>query len=391
MDLQIDDPKLSRVHASVSRAGLVFEIRDLGSRNGTFINGERVERHSLTVGDVVRVGDTLFEIGPQGPPPATEPGDPSLVARSASLVAAVEAADRVAPSDLSVLFLGETGTGKEVFARRVHGRSGRRGSFLAINCASLPRELVESTLFGHKKGAFTGATADSEGFFAQAQDGTLFLDEVGELPPHQQAKLLRVLENHEYLPVGSTRVVRSNARIIAASNADLDAEIDSGGFRADFYARLAGAIIRLPPLRSRRRDILALAEAFLSELAPGEVFRLSASAAEKLMLHPWPHNVRELRGAMQRLTLLQPAGGEVSRRAIESALDAHPREGAEAVTPEQRSMPGRRGSMPGREELVARLAALNGNVNRLAQQYGKDPKQVYRWLKRHDLDPATFR
>jgi transcriptional regulator with GAF, ATPase, and Fis domain len=391
VDLQLDDPKLSRVHATVSRAGLVFEIRDLGSRNGTFINGERVERHSLTVGDVVRVGDTLFEIGPEGPPPAAESGDPSLVARSAALVAAVEAADRVAPSDLSVLFLGETGTGKEVFARRVHGRSGRRGAFLAINCASLPRELVESTLFGHKKGAFTGATSDSEGFFAQAQDGTLFLDEVGELPAHQQAKLLRVLENHEYLPVGSTRVVQSNARIIAASNADLDAEIDSGGFRADLYARLAGTIIRLPPLRSRRRDILALAEAFLSELAPGEVFRLSASAAEKLVLHPWPHNVRELRGAMQRLTLLQPAGGDVSRRSIESAIDAHLREGAEMVSPEQRSTRRRGGLIPGREELGARLAALNGNVNRLAEHYGKDPKQIYRWLKRHDLDPASFR
>ena len=390
VDLQIDDPKLSRVHASVSRAGLVFEIRDLGSRNGTFVNGERVERHSLTVGDVVRVGDTLFEIGPEGPRQAAEPGDPSLVARSSSLIAAVEAADRVAPSDLSVLFLGETGTGKEVFARRVHGRSGRRGAFLAINCASLPQELVESTLFGHKKGAFTGATADSDGFFAQAQDGTLFLDEVGELPAHQQAKLLRVLENHEYLPVGSTRVVQSNARIIAASNADLDAEIDSGGFRADLYARLAGTIIRLPPLRSRRRDILALAESFLSELAPGEVFRFSASAAEKLVLHPWPHNVRELRGAMQRLTLLQPAGGEVSRRAIESALDALLRGGG-AVSPEQRSTRRPRGSMPGREELVARLAALKGNVNRLAEQYGKDPKQIYRWLKRHDLDAATFR
>ena len=163
MDLQIDDPKLSRVHASVSRAGLVFEIRDLGSRNGTFINGERVERHSLTVGDVVRVGDTLLEIGPEGAGKAIEPGDTSLVARSSALLAAVEAADRVAPSDLPVLLLGETGTGKEVFARRVHARSGRRGAFLAINCASLPRELVESTLFGHRKGAFTGATADSDG------------------------------------------------------------------------------------------------------------------------------------------------------------------------------------------------------------------------------------
>jgi sigma-54 dependent transcriptional regulator, acetoin dehydrogenase operon transcriptional activator AcoR len=391
VDLQIDDPKLSRVHALVSRAGLVFEIRDLGSRNGTFINGERVERHSLTAGDVVRVGDTLFEIGPEGPRPPAEPGDPLLVARSASLIAAVEAADRVAPSDLSVLLLGETGTGKEVFARRVHGRSGRRGAFLAINCASLPRELVESTLFGHKKGAFTGATSDSDGLFAQAQDGTLFLDEVGELPAHQQAKLLRVLENHEYLPVGSTRVVQSNARIIAASNADLDAEIASGGFRADLYARLAGTVIRLPPLRSRRRDILALAESFFSELAPGEVFRLSASAAEKLVLHPWPHNVRELRGVMQRLTLLQPAGGEVSRRTIESALDSLLRGGRAAVSPEQRSTRGPRGAMPGREELVARLAALNGNVNRLAEQYGKDPKQIYRWLKRHGLDPAAFR
>ncbi len=391
MDLQIDDPKLSRVHASVSRAGLVFEIRDLGSRNGTFINGERVERRSLTVGDVVRVGDTLLEVGTEEPERAVESEDESLVARSSALLAAVEAADRVAPSDLPVLLLGETGTGKEVFARRVHARSGRRGVFLAINCASLPRELVESTLFGHRKGAFTGATADSDGFFAQAHDGTLFLDEVGELPAHQQAKLLRVLENHEYLPVGSARVVQSNARIIAASNADLDAEIASGGFRADLYARLAGSVIRLPPLRLRRRDILALAELFLSELAPGEDFRLSASAAERLLLYRWPHNVRELRGAMQRLALLQPAGGDVSSRAIESVLDSHPRAGGASVSPDQPSMRRARGWMPGREEIIARLVALHGNVNRLAEQYGKDPKQIYRWLKRHDLDPASFR
>jgi transcriptional regulator with GAF, ATPase, and Fis domain len=377
VDLVLDDPRLSRVHARFARAGLVVEVQDLGSRNGTFVNGERVERRALGLGDVVRVGDTFLEVTVAG---ASPPAGEELVGRSPALLEAVALADRVAASDLPVLLLGETGTGKDVLARRLHARGGRAGALVAVNCAALPRELAESALFGHKKGAFTGATADAEGFFGQAEDGTLFLDEVGELPLEQQAKLLRVLESREYVPVGGARTLTSSARVIAATNVDLQA----GGFRPDLYARLAGAVIRLPPLRARRGDVLPLAERFLSEASPGKRFLFSANAVEALLLHPWPRNVRELRMAMRRLALEHPDGGELTRQAVVAVLDPLPPSPSAARR-------ARGGSAPSREELVERLTALRGNVNRVAEHYGKDPKQIYRWLKQHDLDPDRFR
>ena len=377
-DVVVDDARLSRAHAAFARAGLVVEVQDLGSRNGTFVNGERVERHALGLGDLVRVGDTFLEVTDGE---AAASGDRELVGRSPALLAAVALADRVAPSDRPVMLLGETGTGKEVFARRVHDRSRRAGAFVAVNCAALPADLGESALFGHRKGAFTGATADADGFFAQAAGGTLFLDEVGELPLPQQAKLLRVLENREYVPVGSSRVVSSDARVVAATNADLT----DGRFRSDLYARLAGAVVRLPPLRARRGDIPALAERFLDDASPGKRYLFSANAIELLLLHPWPRNVRELRIAMRRLALEHPDGGELSRQAVLDILDPIPA----AAGPAARKAKG--GAAPDREELVARLTALRGNVNRVAEHYGKDPKQIYRWLKQHDLDPTQFR
>jgi transcriptional regulator with PAS, ATPase and Fis domain len=387
VDVALDDPKLSRQHATITRVGVIVEIRDHGSRNGTFVNGARVEAGMLRPGDIVRIGGTLLEIGDA---PARVPtGDPTLVGRAPAFLAAVELADRVASSELPVLVLGETGTGKEMLAHHVHERSGRSGCFVAVNCAALPDELIEATLFGHKKGAFTGATSDNPGLFLEARGGTLFLDEIGELAVEHQAKLLRAVDSREFVPVGGARRVHTDARVIAATNVELPARIAAGGFRADLYARLAGAVIHMPPLRARRGDILDLAERFLGEPGPAPERRLSANAAERLLLHPWPRNIRELQSAMRRLRLELGDRAEVRRADVDAVLEAPV--SATNESPSRSSGSGGRPGMPAREELVAQMAGLRGNVSRLAEHYGKDAKQIYRWLKRYRLVPGGYR
>jgi transcriptional regulator with GAF, ATPase, and Fis domain len=387
VDVAVEDPKLSRRHAAITRVGAIVGIEDLGSRNGTFVNGARVETGMLRSGDIVRIGDTLLEI--DDVPAGAASGDPALVGTAPAFLAAVALAERVAPSDLPVLILGETGTGKDLLAHHIHARSGRSAPLVAVNCAALPDDLVESTLFGHRKGAFTGATSDSPGLFLEAQGGTLFLDEIGELAVAHQAKLLRALDSGEILPVGGTRHVRTTARVIAATNVELSARIADGGFRADLYARLAGAIVRMPPLRARRGDILGLAERFIGQPPPSVARRLSAQAAERLLLHPWPRNVRELQSAMRRLGLQIADRAEVRRADVEAVLElpaAARRDG-----PVRPVGGGVRSGMPTREELAAQLTGLRGNVSRLAEHYGKDPKQIYRWLKRYQIDPGQHR
>ena len=381
IDLALDDPKLSRRHATLTRVGTIVEIHDQGSRNGSFVNGARVASSALQPDDIIRVGDTLLGLVDQ--PACAATGDPTLVGTAPAFVAAVELADRVAASDLPLLVLGETGTGKDVLARRIHARSGRTGSFVAVNCAAIPDDLVESTLFGHKKGAFTGATGDSAGLFLEARGGTLFLDEVSELPLAHQAKLLRALDAREIIPLGGTRRVHTDARVIAATNSELPDRVATGAFRADLYARIAGALIRMPPLRARRCDILALALHHLGDA------RLSAQAAERLLLHPWPRNVRELISVTRRLALTLDRRAEVRRTDVDAVLEAVVTvRGAAAPRPVRDGRPSR---LPTRDELAAQLTELRGNVSRLAEHYAKDAKQIYRWLKRYQLDPDRYR
>jgi DNA-binding NtrC family response regulator len=384
VDIAIDDPKMSRRHLTLSRTGLVVELRDDGSSNGTHVNGERVRTQVLAPGDIIRIGETLVELGHASAVAPT--GDPHLVGSAPAFLAAVDLAGRVAPWALPVLLQGETGTGKDALAHHIHTRSGRAGRFVAVNCAALPRELVESALFGHRKGAFTGATGDNPGFFVEAVGGTLFLDEVGELAVAHQAKLLRALDAGEIVPVGAARSIRVDARVLAATNADLLAETATGGFRADLYARLAGVVIHMPPLRRRRGDVLELALRFTSQQPPERA--LTAQAAERLLLHPWPRNVRELQSTMRRLCLHVGERAEITRADVDAVLEPPAgTTGAPPPTPPRRTRtPG-----PSREELVALLSALHGNVSRLAEHYGKDGKQIYRWLKHHGIDPQDYR
>ncbi len=230
-----------------------------------------------------------------------------IVYRSAAFAERIARADRVAASSAAVLISGESGTGKELFARRIHARSKRgEAPFVVVNCAAVPDTLIEAELFGHEKGAFTGAERARPGRFRQADGGTLFLDEVAELPPPAQSKLLRVLQEGQVDVLGADRPVRVDVRIIAATNRDLPREIDAGSFREDLYFRLNVIEIDLPPLRSRPQDIPELVRHCAAEIAPERDIVISESLLELLVGRRWPGNVRELRNAVERMTILAP-------------------------------------------------------------------------------------
>ena len=241
----------------------------------------------------------------------------SLVGQSPSFIEAVRLAERVAASDLPVLITGENGTGKEIMARLVHDRSHRHDRpFVTVNCGALPEALAESVLFGHVRGAFTGAHRDHDGLLVEADGGTFFLDEVGDLPPPLQVKVLRALESGEILPVGSTKARHVDVRIVSATNQDLEKMQTDGTFREDLYWRLNGVTILLPPLRERLDDLPLLAQHFLNQSAglcpDGRPRRLSQEAQTALRQHDWPGNLRELRHEMQRATVLAPRADALS-------------------------------------------------------------------------------
>jgi transcriptional regulator with GAF, ATPase, and Fis domain len=378
VDLEIEDGKLSRRHAEVKRQGNEHEVIDLNSTNGTFVNGRRVAHAVLDVGAVLRVGETLFEVGPAVSAPVGNGGE--LVGCSSALRQVLSALDKVAATSLTVLIVGETGVGKELMARRLHQKSGRSGPLVAVNCGAVPANLFESALFGHKKGAFTDAVSDAPGHFSTAEGGTLFLDEIGVMPIEVQPKLLRVLESHEFAPVGSTQMRRSRARVVAATNVDFGSHIDSGQFRRDLYARLSEYVIRVPPLRQRRADIPLLLRHFLQTFAPKRRFGFSATFMEALVLYEWPMNVRELRAVVQRLALLDEDVTVLKLVHLPPELRA-----------EARATPPTGEAEPSREELEQLLKRFSGNVAQLARHVGKERMQVYRWLRRHGIDAASFR
>jgi DNA-binding NtrC family response regulator len=302
----IQDRFLSGQHLKVTRSEGGFQVLDLNSTNGTFLGGTRIFEAEVSLNTVLRVGETelLFELVSQSQPQASFHG---IIGNDPSMRQLVEMIQRVAPSNFTVTVLGESGTGKELVARAIHECSPRAHQpFIPINCAAISPELIESELFGHEKGAFTGAETKRRGAFEEAHGGTLFLDEIGELPLEMQAKLLRVLENGEVKPVGATRPIRVDVRVVAATNRDLPSYTDEGKFREDLYFRLCGLPITLPPLRHRTGDVRALAEHFLRACAPrGQTVRFTAAALNKLQQHTWPGNVRELRNVVNRALLLR--------------------------------------------------------------------------------------
>lgn len=295
-----------------------------------------------------------------------------VLGQSPPFLAALDLADRVAPTDLSVLLTGENGTGKEVLARRIHGASRRaERPFIPINCGALPSTLLESTLFGHTRGAFTGADRARKGLFVEADGGTLFLDEVGDLEPATQVRLLRALEAQEILPVGADRPVRVDVRIVSATNRDLEAARAEGTFRDDLYWRLRGIEIRLPPLRDRGDDILLLARAFLDAAAPGHELGDEARAA--LLAHPWPGNLRELRHAMQRAAVMAGSRALVTPADLGLAPVASPPDGgtfdAQVAALERRLIQGALDAEGGNRSRAARRLGLSrqGLLNKIGR------------------------
>jgi transcriptional regulator with GAF, ATPase, and Fis domain len=302
-DAPVDDPFVSARHLRIEARGDRWVLVDLGSRNGTFISGARVERAELPFGTPVALGDAEIVLETRdAPEPLRAEAFEGMVSRDPAMKQVFELVERVGAADAAVTILGETGTGKELVARALHARSPRREApFIPVNCSAIAETLIESELFGHEKGAFSGAERLRKGAFEEADRGTIFLDEIGELPLDLQPKLLRVLELGEVKRVGASRPIQVNVRIVAATHRDLRAQVRAGKFREDLFYRLCVVPVTVPPLRSRRGDVRALAEVFLARAAPrGLALRWAEDALARLEGYDWPGNVRQLEVPLRR-------------------------------------------------------------------------------------------
>lgn len=396
--LGVPDVRMSSVHARIVRRDGTYRVEDLNSTNGTLVNGSAITTPTaLHHDDLVELGQTLFtyrEIEEDtvgramdldlSTAPAVQPGmrtlDPNIACR-------LERLARVAPALLSILLLGETGTGKEVLARDLHVLSMRPGPFVAVNCGAIPGNLVEAHLFGYVRGAFSGAVRDEQGMVRAANFGTLLLDEIGDLPMSSQAALLRVLQEGEVVPVGSTKTVKVDVRVIAATHMPINDLVEQGSFRRDLYARLAGYSFSVPPLRERKVDLgLLIAALFAAGKvdSPASV-RLHRESARAMMRHDWPMNVRELEQCLRAACVLAQ-DGIVTVADLPSALalaPGAPEQTADAV------LDGRDEEL--RRELLVRIVDARGNVTEVARAMGKARQQVQRWLRRFQIDPEAYR
>jgi DNA-binding NtrC family response regulator len=303
-DIVVTDRTVSRRHAALELIGSTVRVTDLGSRNGTSIDGLRIEGAYTHGGELVRLGSTSFRLERDTPrsiaPLSTRTSFGRLIGASTEMRRFYPLCEKLASSDVPVIIEGETGTGKEVLAESLHEEGSRKnGPFVVLDCTAVPPNLLEAELFGHEKGAFTGAISARRGVFEQANHGTLLIDEIGELDPLLQPKLLRAIERREVRPIGSNRSISVDVRLLAATRRDLDREVQAGRFRDDLLHRLAVARIELPPLKRRRGDIPLLARHFCKELNGDEHF-----LTKELLLsweeYPWPGNVRELRNTVAR-------------------------------------------------------------------------------------------
>jgi len=406
--LSIPEAAVSRYHARAEQRPDGWTVIDCGSTNGTLVNGVRVTEARLDDHDVVRVGDTLFRYAaagiygygayridgtviPQARPFAHDNRDSPLVG-GYQMDAVLDRIARVAGTGLSVVVTGESGTGKELVARELHRRSGRRGAFQAINCAALPPNLIESELFGYRRGAFTGATHDKVGLVRAAHGGTLLLDEIGDMPTDAQGKLLRVLQEKELLPIGATVAEPVDVRVVCATHRDLDRAVVQGSFRGDLLARLREARIDLPPLRERIEDLYPLLRRFLAEAG---VPNAHATFAYMLGLahYGWPYNVRELHNAV-KLSVALWDGRELDLPhlpdIVQQSLTGHgaPRAGPTSADP--RGAQAGAGT-PDENALRSLLAKHRGNIAAVGRELGKERMQVHRWLKRYDIDVEPYR
>ncbi|MCC6337094.1 MAG: sigma 54-dependent Fis family transcriptional regulator [Myxococcales bacterium] len=393
-DLVLSDERVSARHLEVRPDGGGFRVKDLASTNGTWLEGARVGEAEVTAGATLKVGRTFLRVQPQAqalevvPSQARRFGD--LVAESLAMREVFSVLELAARGDVTVLVTGETGTGKELVARAVHEKSARRGKpFVTVDCGALPESLLESELFGHVRGAFTGALSERRGAFQKADGGTLFLDELGAVSPSAQARLLRVLEARTVKPVGSDVERQVDVRVIAATPVDLATRVAAGQFRADLFYRLSVLALELPPLRARREDIPVVAAEVLRRrgFEPGPV---KGPNLDRLMVHGWPGNVRELRNVLERALALSP--GATSFGGLKLGL--------EPVAPGSDALPVRV-DLPFKDAKDAVVDAFeekylrdvhvkhDGNVSAGARFAGVDRKHWRALLRKHGLLPDS--
>jgi len=399
-DVVLADPTVSRRHLAVApHEGGGVIVTDLGSTNGSFVHGARFQEVVLGFGAEVTIGQTVLKYVPEEEIVDVAPGDEetfgALIGRDPQLRKLFRLLGDVAASEATVLLEGETGTGKELFAEEIHRHSPRHGGpFVVFDCGAVPRDLIESALFGHVRGAFTGAVSDRPGAFTEAQGGTLFLDEIGELAPTMQPALLRALDKRSVRPVGGSTYATTSVRVVAATNRDLRAEVAARRFREDIYYRLAVVRISVPPLRERPGDVPLLAEHFTRQFAGSRRLQIASEDMERLRQHTWPGNVRELRNVIERSCALsrgdwieiEEALGDVQRPAIEPATATAMRGDGAAIS----ELPFKEAKARvindfERAYVEALVARHGGNLSAASRDAEIDRKHLRDLLRKHGL------
>jgi DNA-binding NtrC family response regulator len=390
--LVLSDDRVSGRHVAVRADGPRFVVRDLGSTNGSWYEGSRIAEVAVSAGSTLLLGRSALRIEPEAQPLDVAPSQArrfgELVGESLAMREVFAVLERIAPTDATLLVEGETGTGKELVARAVHDASARRrGPFVAVDCGALPESLLESELFGHVRGAFTGAAQPRAGMLVRADGGTLFLDELGRIPPTVQARLLRVLEERVVRPLGGDTERTIDVRVIAASRDDLDGEVAAGRFRADLLYRLAVVRVVLPPLRTRREDLLLLVREILRRRGLADEAP-SGPGLDRLYAHGWPGNVRELRNVLDRALALAPGarrfadlpirvdGGALAGDALTVRSDLPYAEAKALVLHELE-----------RRYVADVLAREHGNLSAASRSCGVDRKHLRALARKHGLLP----
>ena len=382
--VRVPDALASSSHAKLVRDGGRWKLTDSGSTNGTFVDKERTLEETLGGGEIFEIGETLFTLK-RLPTPADARDDLDVIApddRAHGLVTllpdyarSLDELRKVMASELPLLLLGESGTGKEVLARATHAVSKRPGELVAVNCGAIPETLVEGQLFGHLKGAFSGAVKDEPGFVRASDHGTLFLDEVGDLPRTSQAALLRVLQEREVVSVGATRAVKVDLRVVSATHRPVATLSMSERFRHDLYARLAGYVHELLPVRARKEDMGVFLAELISRTDRKDV-RLSLDLARAMLDYDWPLNLREIHHALSAMLVFADDDGRLKLRHAPAAL---------------REPPKREGDDELKTTLEGALSRHRGNVSEIARELGKTRMQIHRWMQRFGLDAESYR
>jgi len=396
-DLVLGDPTVSRHHLTAYCSGSLVRLTDQDSKNGSFYDGRRFQRIDIGFGDLFTVGETLIKVIPTEEPldAAASPRDQhgGLVGTSVVMRRLFTLIDQVAIAEATVLIEGETGVGKELVAEEIHLRSSRRdGPFVVFDCGSVPGELIESALFGHVRGAFTGAITDRIGVFQEADGGTILLDEIGELKSELQPTLLRVLERGVIRPVGASKHRPVNVRVLAATHRDLAGMVNSGSFREDLYYRLAVIRLLVPPLRERPEDIPQLVRHFLNRLGRGDLL-VAPEVLEQLSTATWPGNVRELRNAVHRGVILARNGSLPQEAIMGNAFAQQSAAGTTAPTPALRPGVARKPFRMAKAEAIetfehqylSELVEEYETISACAEAADMDRRHLRTLLRRHGL------